>query len=99
MCVPMGGLEPPTPCVSGKYSDQLSYTGIFFSNKNAARAGFEPATLPLTKGRSAVELSSQKTVEAVGIEPTSPCLQSRVAMPWNIRPHTAEKRKLGVLLI
>lgn len=26
-------------------------------------------------------------VEAMGIEPTSRCLQSNIAMPWNIYPH------------
>ena len=27
--VKMSGLEPPTPCMSSRYSNQLSYTFIF----------------------------------------------------------------------
>ncbi len=38
--VKMNGLEPSTPCMSSRYSNQLSYTFMFMVETK----GFEPST-------------------------------------------------------
>ena len=41
--VKTSGFEPPTPCMSSRYSNQLSYAFIITTNGNMAEmVGFEP---------------------------------------------------------
>lgn len=65
--VAMGGFEPPTSCLSGRRSDQLSYTTVFVTSRgpdsNWRSAAYETAGDDRTPYPACVH--------PVGIEPTS----------------------------
>jgi hypothetical protein len=64
------GLEPATPGVTGRYSNQLSYNRALSGRKGcvARLTGLEPAT-PGVTGRYSNQLSYNRTLTFPGISP------------------------------
>jgi hypothetical protein len=81
------GLEPATPGVTGRYSNQLSYNRAFFSRSGrvvARLTGLEPAT-PGVTGRYSNQLSYNRSA-----------VQTRPNVSWVLRKVTGGvKRRKG----
>ena len=82
--VGLSGLEPPTSRLSGVRSNRLSYKPIF-----GLEAVFAPCTLLLANSFALVEMN--------GIEPMTPCLQSRCSPSWATPPYSIEHRAIPLL--
>ena len=72
--VGLGGLEPPASPLSGVRSNHLSYRPIVRPQRSLVRSIRRLSKSPQTVTRPD---SRQQLVELIGIEPTTPCLQSR----------------------
>ncbi len=77
-----GGLEPPTSRLSGVRSNRLSYRPelILTTGQNRRRpgSGLEQTARRASVSQAAVrQACSSILVERIGIEPMTPCLQSR----------------------
>ena len=70
LLVGLSGLEPPTSRLSGVRSNRLSYKPMWFPASGSHRLPFFPPFRELFPG-------SRLVVEMNGIEPMTPCLQSR----------------------
>ena len=69
--VGLSGLEPPTSRLSGVRSNRLSYKPI----------------LPFGSYQTHIATTFVVVVEICGIEPQTPCLQSRCSPSWAIPPY------------
>ena len=78
--VGLNGLEPSTSRLSGGRSNLLSYKPIFLSRFNSFLGCFS-----VPRGYVLVRVQSP-LVEIIGIEPMTPCLQSRCSPSWAIPP-------------
>ncbi len=78
--VGLSGLEPPTSRLSGVRSNRLSYKPISWIRGGCPA----PCTLIL--------LDISVLVEMNGIEPMTPCLQSRCSPSWATPPYSIEHR-------
>ena len=76
----LSGLEPPTSRLSGVRSNRLSYKPISWIRGGCPA----PCTLIL--------LDISVLVEMNGIEPMTPCLQSRCSPSWATPPYSIEHR-------
>ena len=82
--VGLSGLEPPTSRLSGGRSNRLSYKPIcLVAGDQCLVVSF---SLTCVHFHSSLFESFKPLVEIIGIEPMTPCLQSRGSPSWAIPP-------------
>ena len=96
------GLEPATPGVTGRYSNQLNYRSM--AEKNSALRTGVPTGIrtpvltvkgwcprPLDDGDKTLTLFSMRlVVELSGIEPLTSCMPCKRSPSWAIAPNAAK---------